>query len=111
MSSKELWASAAKNELKGRDPIAELTKRWDEQIILPYYDEGDLRFNIEPVFRAKETQYGGPNNWLNLPLVDAADPNANSIALQHLEGGADGVVFRIHGLVALDEITKNINRR
>ena len=93
MNSKSAWIEAAKKELRGKDPFGSLAKSWNSFEILPYYSKSDLDFNACAISGRQVFSPDGPNNWLNLPEVDAASVNANSITLNHLQNGADGVVF------------------
>src|SRR5689334_23260076 len=97
MSTKEKWIQAAKKELGGKDPMESLSRNWSEFQILPYYDHSDLRFNTKSPVRTSARPFAGPNGWLNLPLVDAASStDANSLALDHLQNGADGFFLKIN---------------
>ena len=98
MGSKDDWVSVAKKELGGKGPFEILTKSWDEFKTLPYYNESDLRFTIDRLSGRQSFPFGAPNHWFNLPQVDCSSTaNPNSIILNHLQRGADGVFLKVDG--------------
>jgi methylmalonyl-CoA mutase len=96
MSFKGEWVEAAKKELGGKDPYEVLSKSWNEFTILPYYRANDSHFNQQIIFGSRANTFNGPNSWFNLPEVSVSNVNkANSVALDHLQCGADGVFFKV----------------
>jgi methylmalonyl-CoA mutase len=92
------WKNIAALEIDGKNPDQSLS--WygkDEILFLPYYETEDTarhRYlrnfqNPHNANSASRTRY-----WVNLPLINAADEfNANKIGLNHLSGGADGILL------------------
>jgi methylmalonyl-CoA mutase len=95
MDSMEKWVLLAKKELGVKVPFESLTKAWDKFEIKPYYDNSDLSFNINEVPERQKYAFGNTNFWHNLPEVDCAVPESNTVALNHLQNGADGIIFRV----------------
>jgi methylmalonyl-CoA mutase len=92
------WKNIATLEIEGKNPDQSLS--WygkDEILFLPYYETEDTLLhrylsnfqNQQPADSVSRARY-----WVNLPLINAGDEiNANKIALDHLSGGADGILF------------------
>lgn len=108
-SSKEDWKRIAISELNGNEPVKELSWQDDDGLIfLPYYDQSDLKslgylqaFHLQPT----KNSFLGNRTWYNLPGISVSDEMAgNQIALQHLNSGADGVLFTI------ENNSQNLNR-
>jgi methylmalonyl-CoA mutase len=100
--SKKDWTQAASAEIDGKNPEETLT--WNIESIAgkAYYDKTDLpatNFSLSP----SSDPYLGNRAWHNLPLVavDSAK-KANLIALNHLQGGADGILFDIRSNPSCD---------
>jgi len=107
-TNKEDWLKAAESELKSNNPEEALA--WGNEYGMsfqPLYDKNDTSnldylhgFNFDP----KKSPLA-PRNWLNLPSVLAIDElKANTMALNHLANGADGILFRI------DQQTPDFNK-
>ncbi len=95
ITNKEDWLRAATIELGGKNSIETLTKKIAGLVIKPYYDESD-RQQIFPSITSSNDPYLGNRKWLNTPLVAVSDTKqANSLALQHLQSGADGIIFEL----------------
>ena len=60
----------------------------------PFYTQEDL---VEPLGNYQNPhpspEQFGIRHWTNYQLIDATDPNANSLALEALSTGADGILF------------------
>lgn len=97
-SDKMDWEKLATLETNGKDPIQFLS--WsgkDDILFLPYYNSEDVAgpdflngFQIS----ATENSFSGARSWVNLPAIIVNDEKtANTISLNHLSHGADGVLF------------------
>ena len=93
--SKKDWSQTASGEIEGKNPDEILA--WKAETITgkAYYDKTDLPaldFSIPP----SNDPYLGNRAWRNMPLVTVdATKKANQLALNHLQSGADGVLFDI----------------
>jgi methylmalonyl-CoA mutase len=95
ITSKEDWLKAATIELGGKDSLESLTKKVRGLTIKPYYDASDDQ-QIFPSLISANDAYLGNRKWLNTPLVVVNNTKlANAQALQHLQSGADGIVFEL----------------
>ncbi|GIV36104.1 MAG: hypothetical protein KatS3mg032_0483 [Cyclobacteriaceae bacterium] len=87
------WKKAAQQELNNQDP--ETTLAWQVADLQgkPYYDSAPFILHAGPVPAS-----------ITLPQVTVLQTSqANSLALQHLRGGADGICFRF--AATIQEIT------
>jgi methylmalonyl-CoA mutase len=106
-STRSDWKNIAKQETGGKDPFEILSWRGKDGVLfLPYYDAEDVaeRHFIE-AFRtlALRSMHSGPRSWINLPAVTALESEkANSVALEHLSGGADGIFFEMNNAESAD---------
>ncbi len=93
------WKKAAQEELKKQDPETALAWQVADLEGKPYYDTSPLSFLI--------TRHGG---CINAPQVTVIHvQNANTNALQHLQGGAEGIFFRLpHNLTQFEPLLNNI---
>lgn len=109
-SDKETWKKTAIKELNGDDPFLNL--RWtdkDQLEFSPYYDHDDLtklpvydKFNLTPA----GSSFLGNRSWLNMPLVTVINElTANRSALQHLQNGADAILFDVS-----DAMSRNVDK-
>ena len=98
--AKDQWIEAANGETKSNDALDELAWEGPEGIkFQPYYDQSDTRdlgllkkFQLQP--SASELQK--PRHWYNLPPIHTSHATAgNQQALDHLQNGADGLLFEI----------------
>lgn len=105
--SKEDWIDLAKKQLKGADPIQELSWSSDEELSLdPYYAQSDIEnlndqiefFNSIKPFAWKLYEQITVNN----------EKDANRSAIEALTGGCDGVVFVASSKIDFDELLKDI---
>jgi methylmalonyl-CoA mutase len=97
-SSKEDWKRTAGQEIDGQDPLKILAwKNPDQVTFLPYYDREDvnaLHDRKESPHLPSPSSDSAPGGWASLPPVVVTDEvTANAIALEHLNKGADGVLF------------------
>ncbi|MBL7864122.1 MAG: hypothetical protein JNK10_04555 [Cyclobacteriaceae bacterium] len=103
------WESAAREELQGADPWNKLSKTIHGLSIKPYYvrSEGTEGANQLP---PSEDPFLGPRRWYNCPrvVVHQAE-SANKQALEHLQQGADGVLFDLEKDVSLDQLIEGID--
>lgn len=88
------WLEASRLELNGADPIEKLTVLKGSLKIKPYYQESSTdevnNFALKP---AVNPHYGA-RSWMNTPRIAVTDEKkANELALQYLNGGADGILF------------------
>lgn len=94
----EDWKHAAGQEIEGQNPLTNLSwKNADELTFLPYYDESDVAtLNFLGSFRLKSQKgpYSSPRHWFSLsPVIVTNAVTANAQALDHLQHGADGILF------------------
>jgi len=104
------WLKAATTETEGKNPDEALS--WKAGIITgrAYYDKNDLPENNFQLV-ASPNPYLGNRGWHNLPLITVqSEALANTIALKHLQNGADGVLFDIRSKpsINLDQLVEGI---
>jgi methylmalonyl-CoA mutase len=108
-ATKEDWKKVAQKELDGQDPDQALTREVEKLIIKPFYDQSDLDNGNHNILLPSENAFRGPRAWVNAPLVDVVDEKtANEHALNHLNHGAEGVVFRVGTDIDLDLLLKEV---
>jgi methylmalonyl-CoA mutase len=93
------WEEVAQKEIENKNPWEALAwKNADGLTFKPYYDPTDTK-NSEPFsLPVAETAFYGARAWCNMPsVVVETEKTANTMALQHLAGGADGVLFDLQG--------------
>jgi methylmalonyl-CoA mutase len=97
--SKKEWANKATSDLKGVDVYEKYGWQLGENSIDPYFDSGDLEKikNLTAfdnrLFRNDDPS-GEPRVWVNLQKIKVVDlKDANKIALDALNNGADGIEF------------------
>lgn len=91
-TAKKDWILAAGKELGDDKPLEKLSRRRGDLTLLPYYDASDL----PPGAPSQIVRHG--QQWVNAPRVVAQDARvANRAALQHLQAGANGILFEIKG--------------
>jgi methylmalonyl-CoA mutase len=94
--SKKEWVTAARQEMDGAEPTQKLVQRVDGLEILPFYDASDLPSFHFPL-PVSQNEFLGPRTWYNLQRITANDSLlANTVALQALNEGADGVLLDVH---------------
>lgn len=103
------WHEAAKKELGGKDPFEALSRLKESICIKPYYDASDTKnINIH-ILPPSTNPYLGPRGWYNVPTITVLnDLEANKKALDHLNNGADGIVFKINDSISIDKLLSNI---
>jgi methylmalonyl-CoA mutase len=95
--TKQDWVVAAKSENKDKEPFESLN--WATEPIngKPYYDKSDLS-EKSYALTASQTSFLGARAWHNLPIITVHhEVTANTMALNHLKNGADGVLFDLRG--------------
>ena len=104
-TSKKDWELVASSELQNRNFEQTLTWNSDNELnFFSYYRLEDIKnfdylknFELRPC----QTDSISPKRWQNLPQVSVSlsqEKNANSIALNHLLQGADGILFDLREL-------------
>ncbi len=102
------WERAAKEELQGAEPWKKLTREVQGVEINPFCAPG---LSTSPPFHLPPSQgtFLGPRTWYNCPLVIVRDPKqANAIALEHLEQGANGIYFELAQAVDFSALLRSI---
>lgn len=108
-SDKNIWKEAAQKELSGKDPFAELTFDIGSITLKPYYDRSDTDGLQQDALDVSPDVYLGPRGWLNTPKVlVTSEIEANKVALEHLNHGADAIVFEISSSITLDKLLSGI---
>lgn len=95
-SNKEDWCRAASKEISGKNPLENLTwKSSDELVFLPYYDaDGAVSRKYLERFDLKASSSVDSRAWKCIPKISLDGvKDANAVALNHLAGGADGILF------------------
>jgi len=96
--NKAQWQAAAQQETEGKNPFDVLSWAGPDGLAFSgYYDKTDLtsldylrNFDLAP----SADGYSGARGWTNLPQVAVTDISAaRTKALEHLQQGADGVLF------------------
>ena len=110
-AEKSDWETAAREELQGADPWKKLSSRMLGLEIAPYYDATSCT-NVAPLLRNQSGSFLGPRTWFNCPRVPVNDfAAANQIALNHLQHGADGVLFDLEVYGDIGILLKGIDPR
>lgn len=111
--NKNKWIEKATEDLKGENPLKKFEWSLEPGLsVKPYYSKEDLEENGTTAFQnrlfKKDHPSGKIRHWNNLQLIKiTSDKEANSIALNALENGADGLIFEFpektetHNLSAL----------
>jgi len=108
-ASKNIWTEIARKELSGKDPFESLAVTKENLSIRPYYDVTDTGSLQEEALWPSSDPYLGPRTWHNTPLVKVVNSvDANKIALDHLNNGADGILFAIRGPIEVHQLLANI---
>lgn len=103
------WREAAKKELDGKDPFDTLSRQKESIRIRPYYDASDTKNIAAHILSPSTNPYLGPRGWYNMPTIKVLnDIDANKKALEHLNNGADGIVFKINDTISIDKLLANI---
>lgn len=115
-ASRSDWKAAAMLETRGKDPDTSLSWRSTDDILFsPYYDAHDVAALPQAMQSALKGASGRSfpeeHPWYNLPAVSSDNAvKANAIALEHLTGGADGILFDLQqpALKDFDLLLKDI---
>ena len=100
--SREDWTKAASSEIEGKNPEEALAWKVGTLPGKAYYDKNDLPASSFQLSAAKNS-FLGNRTWHNLPLVTVqSEKKANQLALNHLQHGADGVLFDIRSNKSVD---------
>lgn len=94
----EAWNKAAEKEIEGRNPWKTLAWNIEEHVpFKPYYDAHDTKsLSYSKAFEFSAAKTPSPRTWGNLPYITVTDPvKANTLALQYLNHGADGILFNL----------------
>lgn len=103
------WCEAAKKELGGKDPFEALSRSKAGIRIKPYYDASNTKNITTHTLSPSTNPYLGPRGWYNMPTVTVRnDLDANKKALEHLNNGADGIVFKINDTISIDKLLSNV---
>ena len=99
------WEKIARQELSGENPFEILSWRGKDDILfLPYYDSSkDADLHFIKAFRLPAAKNSQNRTWYNLPAISTRDTvKANAQALDHLNHGADGIIFDLRKPSAQD---------
>jgi len=89
------WEEAARKELEAGQSLESLVQTKEGLTIKPYYVATD-RPKDTASLPASSYEFGGARHWVNMPKVLAGNATeANQQALQHLQNGADGILFEL----------------
>lgn len=103
------WTEAARKELGGKDPFETLSIAKNDLIIKPYYDKEDTRGLTVNNLRPSRNPYLGPRGWYNTPDIIVSNcEDANKLALQYLNSGADGIRFILEADAQPDKLLHQI---
>lgn len=97
---KAQWQEKATADLKGVDPHEKYNWEIEKNVALNlYYDSSDIQ-NIPTEFQNRQLVTDHPSgairHWDNLQAIDVDDEkSANKKALEALEGGAEGLIFKL----------------
>lgn len=92
--STQNWAMAATSELEKGSRLEDLRIKKEGLEWNPYYSATDVKSWEVARLPASSENFEGARHWLNMPRVLVSDAvQANAQALEHLQNGADGIVF------------------
>ncbi|MFN3839291.1 MAG: methylmalonyl-CoA mutase family protein, partial [Cyclobacteriaceae bacterium] len=97
------WLEVAREELQGSDPETKLAWQVDDLQGLPYYTANHTNSLI--------TSSAIIPPWKNMPLVTVNnETESNRFALDHLNEGADGILFSIpnNSVISFEKLLKKI---
>jgi methylmalonyl-CoA mutase len=96
------WTKTASSEIEGKNPEEALKWKVGSLPGKAYYDKHDLPTSSFQLSPAKNPILGN-RTWHNIPLVTVlSEAKANQLALNHLQHGADGILFDIRKSKSLD---------
>jgi methylmalonyl-CoA mutase len=92
--STQNWATAAASELEKGSRMEDLRIRKEGLEWNPYYSATDVKSWEAARLPSSNVDFAGARYWLNMPRILVGDvTQANAQALEHLQNGADGIVF------------------
>jgi len=104
------WEKAATAELKGANPLNQLTWKGHDLTIRPYYDQSSIGTPPPPLLPVTESGFRGARTWYNCPAVKVTDAkSANREALHLLQEGTDGIFFELKAAVKFEILLKDID--
>lgn len=117
-ASKKDWLKKVNEDLQGKSPGSLRWETYEGFSLYPYYSREDLEKlsylnQVHNAFSSqKEIDPGSSRQWVNNQLIYVRnEKEANSIALQALKAGANGVFFDVSRLpdLKLDVLLKDIH--
>jgi methylmalonyl-CoA mutase len=88
------WLAVARQELDGADPIEKLSIKKGNLEILPFYSAPLKESGEYSTLNPSSNPYLGARSWMNTPKILVSDEkNANEIAQEYLNSGAEGILF------------------
>ena len=109
------WQRVAKKELGEQKELASLSWDVDSLHFSPYYDKSDVS-SLEYLKDYQNVLSHGANQhapgWENIPGIKvASEKDANILALQFLQNGADGILFDVStsNVLNVETLLKNIH--
>lgn len=92
--STQNWATAANSELEKGRRLEDLRIKKEGLEWNPYYSATDVKSWEAARLPSSNVNFAGARYWVNMPKILVTDaPRANTQALDHLQNGADGIVF------------------
>jgi methylmalonyl-CoA mutase len=100
--TREDWGKMASSEIEGKNPDETLAWKAGQLPGKAYYDKTDLPASSFQLSPAKNS-FLGNRTWHNLPTVIVhSAKEANQLALNHLQHGADGILFDIRNIKSVE---------
>jgi len=92
--STQNWATAAASELEKGSRLEDLRIKKEGLEWNPYYSATDVKSWEAARLPSSNVDFAGARYWVNMPKILVTDASsANAQALEHLQNGADGIVF------------------
>ncbi len=108
-ADKKIWTTRAQKELEGKDPFESLSVSKHGIHIKPYYDATDIKHLSIDILPPSNDPYLGPRTWHNTPIVNVENAKeANKQALNLLNNGADGIIFKIGVTIRMADLLNGI---
>jgi len=114
-NSKEEWKAKAIADLKGKT-IESLATNFDKNInVDTYYSKEDVKglddlLKYNNLLAHKSTLDGEPRDWINYQKINVEDDlEANKLALNALNLGANGLIFNLNGITNYAVLLKKIH--